>query len=192
MRRDVWYYCWGEAAAQVPAHLILLWPVTSHPLSAILCLSLWFRFAGILRQRGWGPKEEKGGGEGRLLKGSSQWVQKMSIITVSNRLEWGEKRGHFHLTSSWSSSLPVSSTQVLVGKVGQHCGYTHRSSVIMELKEGSFRNTVLSLLSGGPWSLSPQWLGGPRGPLICAVGTLGCRLAARQCDCLIGCPLKAM
>lgn len=140
----------------------------------------------------WGLEEERDGGEGRLLKGSSQWVQKMSIITVSNRLDWGERRAY--LTSSWSSSLPVSSTRLLVVGAEQQC-WVFTAHLILwnwskEVWEYSavfaLRRPLISLLSMAGW---------PRGPLICAVGTLGCcldRLAAGQCDCLIGCPLKAM
>lgn len=73
MRSDVCYYCWGEAVAHEPAHLILLWPVTPPP-PLSLSQSLCFRFASILRWGAWGLKEDRNGGKGASLKG---------IITVS-------------------------------------------------------------------------------------------------------------
>lgn len=103
-------------------------------------------------QSGWGLEEERDGGEGLFLKGSSQWVQNMFIITVSNKLEQGEKRAYFHLTSSWSSLHPFSSTQLPVGK--QRCGFTCSSSDVIELQEGSSSQATLDLLSF-------KWLGGP-------------------------------
>lgn len=66
----------------------------------------------------------------------------------------------------------------------------------MELKEGSFKKIQCCLCSQVALDLSlPSMAGWPKGQLICAVGTLGCRLgrlAAGQYDCLIWCPLKAM
>lgn len=76
------------------SHFIMACHATS---SLCYLFSLCSRLLGILRRSNWGSKEERGGVEGRFLKGSSQWVQKMSIITVSTDFEWGEKRAHFHL-----------------------------------------------------------------------------------------------
>lgn len=150
-----------------------------HVLSCLLCSSLCFHLEGVLRQSGWGLKER------RFLKGSSQWIQKMSIITVSTDLESGEKKAHFHLTSS----LPFRFHKTITGRQERGCTYSLLD--LMELKEGSFKNTMLSLFKWRVISL-PSMAGWPQGPLICAVATLGCCLAAWLCDCLIGCPLKAM
>lgn len=113
------------------------------------CVILCFRLAGVFETERLGLEEERDGGEGYFLKGSSQWVQNMFIITVSNKLEQGEKRAYFHLTSSWSSLHPFSSTRLPVGK--QRCGFTCSSSDGKELQEGSFKKALLSLLSGDPW-----------------------------------------
>lgn len=52
---------------------------------------------------------------------------------------------------------------------------TRTPSDIAELKEGGFvfENTVRSLLSGGHWCRSPQWLGRPRSSLSVLSEPLG-------------------
>lgn len=58
-------YCWEKAAAQVPAHLILTWPLIFPPLFKSFCLSFWHPLTKPLRTGG-----ETDGGEGLFLKGN--------------------------------------------------------------------------------------------------------------------------
>lgn len=114
------------------------------------------------------------GGEECLLKGSSQWVQKKSI-TVSNRLDWWDKRGHWlpprdphspsvpHDCWGWGGGVGAA-----VWPCSQHIQYIGN--------EGrTFKNTVLScsqeatdgLEAPGPIYLFCRnpWL--PSGPAGC-------------------------
>lgn len=99
----------------------------------------------------------------------------------------------FPFNSSWSSSLPVSSTQLLVGKAAV---LLYSQPTRCNGTEGRKFQEYIAVFALVALDLSlPSMAGQAQGPLICAVGTLGCRLgrlAAGQCDCLIGGPLKAM
>lgn len=100
----------------------------------------------------------------------------MSIITVSKRQDLGEKRTH--LTSSWTAG---GKSWAAVFHIKNRRKEVYEYSALFALWR-----PLISLLSMAGWA---------RGPLICAVGTPGYRLdqlAAVECDCLIGCPLKAM
>lgn len=114
----------GQAAARVPAHLVLLWPVTSPLLfSYLFVLSLCFDPAGVLRRRDcWGLTEERDGGGGCGGVGVGWGGSLKGIITVSpeyvhnhsvKQTGVGREESTFPsvFTSSWSSRLPGASTR---------------------------------------------------------------------------------
>jgi len=117
----------GEA--RLPAHLISLWRVSSPPLGHPLSKSLlsasqtpWCGAAGHWRRRR--------AVEACLKKGSSQWVQKMSIITVSDRLE--------HVSIQRLLGAPRQFHASVSGKSRTAAALPSDSSRTMERKEGSF------------------------------------------------------
>lgn len=198
MRSDLWYYYWGEAAARGPAHLILLWPITSPPpLSLSLCHSL---FKSLLR-----PLQASWDGAARWRWGASL----KGIITVSpedvhNHSVKQTGVGREECTFPFDFLLEfLAPAQFHTTASGKSC-CTRSPSNIMELKEGSFKNTVLSLLSGGPRPLSPRWLGGPRAHLSVLLEPLGAVWAGwlsdsmivwsgvfwRQCRVIAPCPVS--
>lgn len=104
----------------------------------------------------------------------------MSIITVSNRL--GDD-GREESLSTQGVSPPLES-QAAGGPVPLHGGRNKPLSPLW----GWCSISLLSMAGWVPPSTPPH-----RGTPICAAGSPGCRLDAReQCDCLSGCPLKAM
>lgn len=194
MTSDIWYYCWRQAAAHVPAHLVLLWPVTS-PLQPSFVLSLCFDPAGrpeteLLGTDGgerwrWGC----GGGWGGSLKG---------IITVSPEYVHNhsvKQTGVGREESTFSSVLlPPGVPGSLAVPHGLQVGRIGQQTIdIMELKEGSFKknkNKKYSAVFALRWPLislspSPQWLGGPGANLSVLSEPLGAVWAGWLPDSMI-------